>query len=217
MTKVFVSSYGRDSVPGSRSSGRSSAMPATPSSETSSATGTGRALTPSVTVSRPLSPNSPAPPGQWEVAGNAARPSRASSSLAMPEISAAIDNVARGLDRPANEPSAEPETTRLQSPSAAAASAGQRRRSSSRIHLAAHDVKDEDPPQDRFHDPAVQNAMRDAKSLMSVMKNVLESSALHEDVDSTMHRLHRRARGLSSFKLPSTRTVGFVGDSGVGM
>ncbi|KAH0425848.1 hypothetical protein CcaCcLH18_10717 [Colletotrichum camelliae] len=81
---------------------------------------------------------------------------------------------------------------------------------------APHDVKDEDLPDDRFHHPDVQNAFVEAKALMSRLARVLGSSPLHIDPDSAIKRLHKRAKDLSRFQCPSTRTVGFVGDSGVG-
>ena len=91
-----------------------------------------------------------------------------------------------------------------------------RRRSSSQTNTIKHDVRDEEPPQDRFHEPAFQQAFGDAKILMSELANVLGSSSLHIDPDSTMQRLHREAGELANFQCPSSRTVGFVGDSGVG-
>ncbi|RYC53741.1 hypothetical protein CHU98_g12467 [Xylaria longipes] len=91
-----------------------------------------------------------------------------------------------------------------------------RRRSSSRINLEKHDVGDEAPPNDRFNLPAVQNALRATKDLMSELVDVLGSSAVHNEPDSVMKRLHRQAEDLTEFKCPSTRVVGFVGDSGVG-
>ncbi|KAF4487271.1 Nuclear GTPase SLIP-GC [Colletotrichum fructicola Nara gc5] len=51
---------------------------------------------------------------------------------------------------------------------------------------------------------------------MSRLARVLGSSPLHIDPDSAIKRLHKRARDLSRFQCPPTRTVGFVGDSGVG-
>jgi hypothetical protein len=92
-----------------------------------------------------------------------------------------------------------------------------RRRSSSRTIITPHDVQDEDPPQDRFHEPNFQQAFGDAKRLMSEIASVLGSSSLLIDPDSTVQRLHREAGDLGRFQCVSSRTVGFVGDSGVGM
>ncbi|CAI0647909.1 unnamed protein product, partial [Colletotrichum noveboracense] len=91
-----------------------------------------------------------------------------------------------------------------------------RSRRVSRTNQAPHDVKDEELPHDRFHHPDVQSAFVEAKTLMSRLAQVLGSSPLHVDPDSAIKRLHKRAKDLSRFQCPPTRTVGFVGDSGVG-
>lgn len=91
-----------------------------------------------------------------------------------------------------------------------------RRRSRSRVNTPVHNVQDEEPPQDRFHEPSFQQAFGDAKRIMSELSNVLGSNSLHIDPNSTMQRLHKEAGDLAIFQCPSSRTVGFVGDSGVG-
>ncbi|KAK0375078.1 hypothetical protein CLIM01_07570 [Colletotrichum limetticola] len=91
-----------------------------------------------------------------------------------------------------------------------------RSRGRSEAALVYHDVKDEELPESRFYDPAVQNAIKDAKALMTQLAGVLEDSPLHINPDSTIRRLYGQALDLSHFEGPSTRTVGFVGDSGVG-
>ncbi|KAI1124195.1 hypothetical protein F5Y10DRAFT_249982 [Nemania abortiva] len=88
------------------------------------------------------------------------------------------------------------------------------RRSSSQTNLAKHDVRQETPPNDRFNIPAVQQALRDTKWLMSELANVL--GRVHIEPDSVMARIHRQTEDLAAFECPPTRTVGFVGDSGAG-
>ncbi|KAI0481373.1 hypothetical protein GGR56DRAFT_316915 [Xylariaceae sp. FL0804] len=51
---------------------------------------------------------------------------------------------------------------------------------------------------------------------MSELKITLEAGALRQDADSTIKRLYETASSLAHFRCPSTRIVGFVGDSGVG-
>lgn len=77
-------------------------------------------------------------------------------------------------------------------------------------------MADELPPQERFHEPAFQQSLSSAKHLMANIVGVLASSSLHNEPDSTMQRLYQQAIDLSGFQYPSTRTVGLVGDSGVG-
>jgi ABC-type transport system involved in Fe-S cluster assembly fused permease/ATPase subunit len=77
-------------------------------------------------------------------------------------------------------------------------------------------VWNEEPPADRFFQASFQEALTDAKSLMAWLVGVLESSNLHLEPDSTIRLLRQQAQELASFQCPPTRTVGFVGDSGVG-
>ncbi|KAF5714445.1 hypothetical protein FMUND_7407 [Fusarium mundagurra] len=90
-----------------------------------------------------------------------------------------------------------------------------RRRRSSTGAAQQHDVADEELPDDAFHSPEFQGAFRDAKQLMSNIQSVLGSSNVHEGSESTMRKLHEEAGKLAAFEYPATRTVGFVGDSGV--
>jgi len=91
------------------------------------------------------------------------------------------------------------------------------RRSSSRVNQTPHDIRDEEPPVDRFHDPAFQTAFNEARELVGSLTRVLGSSDVHLEPDSTMKGLHQTARRLAEFQCPPTRVVGLVGDSGVGM
>lgn len=97
--------------------------------------------------------------------------------------------------------------------------AGQRRRSrrsSSRQVLLPHDVRDEERPVSAFHRPEFRQALSDAKRLMERIERDLRDSDIHSDPGTTMYRLHKEALKLAEYKSPSTRTVGFVGDSGAG-
>lgn len=139
-------------------------------------------------------------------------PSSIDGRLGMSAVSAAIDGVAEGSDSPSA-------LLRAESPAAHNNSASRRdsrRRSSSRTNTAPHNVIDEDPPSDPFHEPTFQQAFSDAKRFMSELVDVLSSSSIHSELDSTMRRLHEEAIKLAQFLCPSTRIVGFVGDSGVG-
>ncbi|KAM5344685.1 hypothetical protein ACJ41O_010547 [Fusarium nematophilum] len=128
------------------------------------------------------------------------------------EIAEAVEGVARGSDNRAASLTPEPNGSRAGTPR----QRRRGRRSSARQDKVPHDVLDEELPQDAFHSPEFQQAFRDAKQLMSRVESVLGSSSLHTDPDSTMRRLHEEAGELARFEYPSTRTVGFVGDSGVG-
>ncbi|KAH6887646.1 hypothetical protein B0T10DRAFT_490140 [Thelonectria olida] len=129
------------------------------------------------------------------------------------DIADAVEGVARGSDsRSVSLAPDDAAGSRQGTPRRNARS----RRSGSRTSFTRHDVRDEELPRDAFHDPSFQRALRDAKALMSTTHEVLGSASLHHDPDSTMQRLHKEAGELAAFTYPSTRTVGFVGDSGVG-
>ncbi|KAK4041410.1 hypothetical protein C8A01DRAFT_14819, partial [Parachaetomium inaequale] len=89
-------------------------------------------------------------------------------------------------------------------------------RRSSSAHQIPYDVRQEAPPEDRFHAPEFQQSLTQAKSLMGRLAGVLGSSRLHLAPDSVMRTLRHRADELARFRCPPTRTVGLVGDSGVG-
>jgi hypothetical protein len=132
--------------------------------------------------------------------------------LGMSEIAHAIEGVATNSDSSGA-------LLRAQSPAVGDSSSHRRvsgRRSSSRTSMTPYRVIDEDPPNDRFHEPTFQQAVSDAKRLMSELTGVLSSSSIRNEPDSAMSRLRDEAEELANFQCPSTRTVGFVGDSGVG-
>jgi hypothetical protein len=130
----------------------------------------------------------------------------------MSEVGAAIENIGRGSDSPGV-------FLRPESPTVAASSSPRRfsrRRSSSRTSISRHDVRDEELPDDRFHEATFQQAFSDARRLMAELTGVLSSSTIRHEPDSKMREFHQKASELAGFHCPSTRTVGFVGDSGVG-
>ncbi|KAF4971538.1 hypothetical protein FZEAL_9822 [Fusarium zealandicum] len=130
----------------------------------------------------------------------------------MHDLSRAVEAAEKETETPAASLSPEPTDSRTATPRQRRRS----RRSSARADQSRHDVLEEDLPQDAFHTPQFQQAFRDAKQLMSNVEGVLGSSSLHNDQESTMRRLYEQAGELARFEYPSTRTVGFVGDSGVG-
>ncbi|KAH9883404.1 hypothetical protein F4778DRAFT_801988 [Xylariomycetidae sp. FL2044] len=129
----------------------------------------------------------------------------------MSEMTAAIDQVAAGLDGHSGHLDTE---SRDLNPDRS--SRDRRRRSSSRMQSARHDVSDEQPPRDRFHEPSFQQAFTDARRYMGELTEVLSASPLHLEPGSEMQRLHRQGDELARFQCPSKRTVGLIGDSGVG-
>ncbi|KAL2276767.1 hypothetical protein FJTKL_00429 [Diaporthe vaccinii] len=131
------------------------------------------------------------------------------TALDLQEIGAAIDALTTDTNDPSNAP---PNNgTLVSSPRGHS-----RRRSTPRPGPVIHKVEDEEPPSDEFHRPAFQRRLADTRKLLGDLTDVLSSSSVHLEPDSTMKSLHERATKLSCFQPLSTRTVGFVGDSGVG-
>jgi hypothetical protein len=79
-----------------------------------------------------------------------------------------------------------------------------------------HDVREEKQLDNVFEQPEVQKALSDTKSLMRKMADTMSQSQISLDESSTLHRLEREAARLAAYRSPASRTVGFVGDSGVG-
>lgn len=123
------------------------------------------------------------------------------------DISAATDDLAQGVAtlRASGSPGVLPREH-------------SRRRSSSRKtrRLDIHSVGDEDPPDDEFHSPAFQRRLSQARSILQGLTTVLSSSPILLESDSTIKRHHEEAKTLKHFCPLSRRTVGLVGDSGVG-
>ena len=95
-------------------------------------------------------------------------------------------------------------------------SLSRRRRSGSGVPRERHQIESEDPPEALFHMPAVQEALANSRTLTSRMASVLSSANVHSEPGSSINGLHRQATRLNGRQLPSSRSVGLVGDSGVG-
>lgn len=164
--------------------------------------GTTHSRTPSVALTPP-------PAGSSEVIGPA---SSIDGRLGMSEVADAIEGIMRGSDGPGVY-------LRADSPAAGSTNTPRRysrRRSSSPNNASRHEVTDEELPNELFHTATFQQAFSDAKRLMVELTEVLSSSNVHHEPDSSMRGLCERASELSRFHCPSTRIVGFVGDSGAG-
>lgn len=91
-----------------------------------------------------------------------------------------------------------------------------RGRSSPRAEPVIHRVEDEEPPEDEFHQPDFQGRLSGARAVVEDLARVLSSSSIHLEPDSTIKRHHQAAESLKKFQPIAMRTVGLVGDSGVG-
>lgn len=126
----------------------------------------------------------------------------------MDGINAALDALVTGPSTPAQSPTP---TTPVQS-----VRPSRRRESSGRVPKQPHRLQEEEPPSDSFNTAPFQNALAETQQQMRRLSDVLASSSIHEEPESTIRSLHERAVALSRFEPPVKRRVGFVGDSGVG-
>jgi hypothetical protein len=83
-------------------------------------------------------------------------------------------------------------------------------------HRPSHEIESEDEPEELSHMRLMQDATSNITSLMSRMTNILASSNLHRENQSSIQSLHQQATRLQNLGLPSSWVIGLVGDSGVG-
>ncbi|KAK4442405.1 hypothetical protein QBC34DRAFT_313226 [Podospora aff. communis PSN243] len=110
----------------------------------------------------------------------------------------------------------QPKNGRCGAPTTPTPSRHRGRYPSPRVTPSKHSVADEQAPEDRFHAPDFQKALSDARTAMGGLARVLGSSTVHVEPGSVIQNLRRKAEDLARFECPPTRTVGLVGDSGVG-
>ncbi|KAL1967746.1 hypothetical protein VTN77DRAFT_3003 [Rasamsonia byssochlamydoides] len=79
-----------------------------------------------------------------------------------------------------------------------------------------YDVRQERLPRARIYNNRLQNALRDVKNQFTKLKNTMRNSPLAQDESSDFYALYEQVKNFSRFEYPETRTVGFIGDSGVG-
>lgn len=81
---------------------------------------------------------------------------------------------------------------------------------------SAEDVEDELPEAPIYNEQMQQN-LGDVKRHLLSLANTLRLSEMARDPSTNLYQLERETRELGSFEPPEKRTVGFIGDSGVGM
>ncbi|KAF2168763.1 hypothetical protein M409DRAFT_20780 [Zasmidium cellare ATCC 36951] len=80
----------------------------------------------------------------------------------------------------------------------------------------AYVVENEQLPEDDFNRGPLQPSLDRTRRLAKALACALGSGAVHTEPGSHISRLYAKARDYADFRCPSTRTVGFVGQSGVG-
>ncbi|PLN80725.1 hypothetical protein BDW42DRAFT_170368 [Aspergillus taichungensis] len=67
-----------------------------------------------------------------------------------------------------------------------------------------------------IYNSQLQNGLGEVKNLLGEIANTMCLSGLTDDPNTSLHKLHNETKKASEFRYPETRTVGLIGDSGVG-
>lgn len=79
------------------------------------------------------------------------------------------------------------------------------------------DLREEELPPAPVYKSRLQDGLKDVKRELGILADMMAISQLCEKDTSDLYALNRDIKKMSTFKYPETRTVGFIGDSGVGM
>ncbi|KAL4972993.1 hypothetical protein BDW66DRAFT_143057 [Aspergillus desertorum] len=79
-----------------------------------------------------------------------------------------------------------------------------------------YNVREEELPQAPIYDIRLQNALRNMRSQIADLAQFIGERELTQDPTSDIHDLYEQLLRASRFAYPTTRTVGFIGESGAG-
>ncbi|KAJ5726029.1 uncharacterized protein N7483_007386, partial [Penicillium malachiteum] len=77
-------------------------------------------------------------------------------------------------------------------------------------------IREESLPSVPIYDVRLQDQVKEVKSKLASLATSIGSSALAHDQSSSLHAHYEKVKKASKFEYPEIRTVGFIGDSGVG-
>jgi hypothetical protein len=80
----------------------------------------------------------------------------------------------------------------------------------------AYNLRTESLPDAPVYDSRLQDALRNTRQQLGRLYSVMENCPIISDQSSTLAVLAQQTEHLSQFDYPRTRTIGLVGDSGVG-
>ncbi|KAL5001750.1 hypothetical protein BDV10DRAFT_182315 [Aspergillus recurvatus] len=79
-----------------------------------------------------------------------------------------------------------------------------------------YNVREEELPRAPIYDIRLQNALRNMRGHIADLAELMGARELAQDSESDIHDLYEQLMRASRFAYPTSRTVGFIGDSGVG-
>lgn len=77
-------------------------------------------------------------------------------------------------------------------------------------------IREEPLPRVPIYDSRLQTQLKEVKAKLTILATSIRSSALVHDQSSSLHAHYQKVQKASGFEYPESRTVGFIGDSGVG-
>ncbi|KAJ5827497.1 hypothetical protein N7447_004260 [Penicillium robsamsonii] len=78
------------------------------------------------------------------------------------------------------------------------------------------DIREEPLPTAPVYNRRLQTGLKEVKGELASLADMMGLSELNQDRSTDLHSLFERTKKMSMFQYPETRTVGFIGDSGVG-
>ncbi|GFF64845.1 hypothetical protein IFM60648_01404 [Aspergillus lentulus] len=79
-----------------------------------------------------------------------------------------------------------------------------------------YNIRQEELPQVPIYDIRLQDALRNVRGELADLAQVMSRRELAQDPTTAFHELYKQTLEASRFAYPATRTVGFIGDSGMG-
>ncbi|KAJ5209115.1 hypothetical protein N7449_003494 [Penicillium cf. viridicatum] len=80
----------------------------------------------------------------------------------------------------------------------------------------SNDIRDETLPPAPIYNNRLQDGLKAVKGHLASLASAMRLSELTQDQSTSLYTLYKRTEKMSGFQYPVTRTVGFIGDSGVG-
>ncbi|KAJ5421592.1 hypothetical protein N7491_010037 [Penicillium cf. griseofulvum] len=82
--------------------------------------------------------------------------------------------------------------------------------------MISNDIRDETLPPAPIYNSRLQDGLKAVKGHLASLASAMRLSELTQDQSTSLHTLYKGTEKMSRFQYPVTRTVGFIGDSGVG-
>ncbi|KAJ5950769.1 uncharacterized protein N7479_009182 [Penicillium vulpinum] len=78
------------------------------------------------------------------------------------------------------------------------------------------DIREEPLPAAPVYNRRLQAGLKEVKAQLAGLADMMGLSGLNQDQSTDLYSLYERTKRMSMFEYPESRTVGFIGDSGVG-